>query len=69
MINDQEIVIIGGINENIERLNDVWIFSVKEKAWTEVKFGVEDLTLTHDQSTQLLSIMMTLSYLVGAPKI
>jgi len=46
MINDQDMVIIGGINENIERLNDVWTFSIKEKVWKEIKFDPEDLMLT-----------------------
>ena len=43
--NTETIVIIGGINENLERLNDIWLFSVKELTWTPVMFGTKDIML------------------------
>lgn len=43
---EEKMVIIGGINANIERLSDVWVFSVKEKVWKEVAFAVGDLQIT-----------------------
>jgi len=44
--NTETIVIIGGVNEDLERLNDVWLYSIKENEWKEVKFTSEDILLT-----------------------
>jgi hypothetical protein len=44
--NIETIVIIGGVNENLERLNDLWLYSVKENTWKEVKYLPEDIVLS-----------------------
>jgi len=44
--NIETIVIIGGVNENLERLNDVWLYSVKENTWKEVNYFPEDIRLS-----------------------
>lgn len=44
--NSEMLVIVGGVNDSLERFNDVWLYSIKENFWTEVKFDTEELSFT-----------------------
>eukprot|EP00826_Nyctotherus_ovalis_P028149 TRINITY_DN2218_c0_g1_i6.p1 TRINITY_DN2218_c0_g1~~TRINITY_DN2218_c0_g1_i6.p1 ORF type:complete len:335 (+),score=77.85 TRINITY_DN2218_c0_g1_i6:784-1788(+) len=43
--NAETLIIVGGVNGNLERLNDVWLYSLKEDTWKEVNFIPEDVLL------------------------
>ena len=42
---NETMIIIGGINDNLVSLNDVWLYSVKSSQWTPVRFKPEDLLI------------------------
>lgn len=44
--NVETIVVVGGINESLERLNDIWLYSIKENNWKKVHFSPEDPLLS-----------------------